>query len=364
MTEPGAIPQTIDALSASFLTVALESVADGAVVTAVSADDIGAGVGVFGTIARLRLTWDREPANGPTTLIAKFPTAAPANRAVGLVLGLYEREHRFYSEAADRVPVRVPRCYFTSGNATDGTYLLLLEDLAGLEGGDQLAGLGPRRAQMIIEQLAAMHAQWWDTPELDSITWLPVQNDPFYLAAVPPIVTAGVAALPPLASTLPEGSLELAKRVDASFIDLIHACAAGPRTFVHGDARLDNLFFALDTDDAVFIDWQLSLRCRGIYDVVWLLATSMDPEVQNTSAQALLGSYQTALASHGVKVSSHDLRRAAAEHAAYLLSGPLSLIGTFDFSEAGNGRAAALTKKWVARGFNLALLLGAADVLP
>jgi hypothetical protein len=45
------------------------------------------------------------------------------------------------------------------------------------------------------------------------------------------------------------------------------------------------------------------------------------------------------------------------------LSGPLSLIGTFDFSEAGDGRAAQLTKKWIGRGFNLALLYGANDVL-
>ena len=33
------------------------------------------------------------------------------------------------------------------------------------------------------------------------------------------------------------------------------------------------------------------------------------------------------------------------------------------FAEAGDGRAAALVRKWVPRGFNLALLLGAADVV-
>ena len=364
MASRAPLPQTIEALAPAFLTDALATIAGGCSVTAVRADDIGTGVGVFGIIARLHLTWDRPSLRLPSTVIAKFPTTAAANRAVGLALGLYEREHHFYTELLQQVPVRVPTCHFTSGDASSGTYLLLLEDLARLEAGDQLAGLTPRRAEALIGHLAALHATWWDRADLDELDWLPVQNDPFYLAAVPPIVSAGVAVLEPLAKTLPPGSLELAARVDASFVDITHACAAGPLTVTHGDVRLDNLFFAPGTDDPTFIDWQLSLRCRGVADVVWLLATSMDPDVQNRSAEQLLGAYHAALAKRGVVVSASDLRRAAAEHSAYLLSGPLSLVGTFDFSGAGDGRAAVLTAKWVTRGFNLALLLGAGDVIP
>ncbi len=357
------VPQTVEGLDAAYLTDALSAVSGGGVVTAVRADDIGTGVGVFGIIARLHLTWSGAGTGAPATVIAKFPTDAEANRVVGMVLGLYEREHRFYAEAAHSVPFPVPACYLNIGSAADGIYLLLLEDLAGLEMGDQLAGLSRSRAISLVERVAGFHARWWGRDELDQLTWLPVQNDPVYLAAVPPIVTAGVAALAPLEASLPAGSLDLARRVDASFIDLTHACAAGPRTFIHGDLRLDNLFFTPGTDDCTVIDWQLSLRCRGIYDVVWLMATSMDPEIQNASWQPVLDAYRAALAANGVVVDAAELHRTAAEHAGYLLSGPLSLVGTFDFSEAGDGRAAELTRKWVARGFNLALQLGTGNVI-
>ena len=357
------IPQTVEALDAGYLTVALHEASGGGTVTSVRADDIGTGVGVFGIIARLHLTWQGAAAHAPSTVIAKMPTAAEANRMVGLALGLYEREHRFYAEAAQSVPFPVPACYHNVGSAADTVYLLLLEDLAGLEMGDQLTGLSQARAISIVEQMAAFHASWWDTDALDELSWLPSQNDPVYLAAVPPIVSAGVAALGPLEASLPPGSLELAARVDAAFVDLTDACAKGPRTFVHGDLRLDNLFFTPGTDACTLIDWQLSLRARGVADVVWLLATSMDPEVQDQAWGAVLDVYRAALATHGIVVDPAELQRAAAEHAGYLLSGPLSLVGTFDFSEAGDGRAAALTKKWVARGFNLALRLGTGDVI-
>jgi hypothetical protein len=352
------IPQRVDELTPEALSGALGL---GASVTAVRAEDIGTGVGVFGIIARLHLSWDGDNPTLPRTVIAKMPTSAEANRAVGLALGLYEREHRFYRDAAAHVSVRVPHCFVNMTDG-DGNYLLVLEDLCAYEAGDQLAGLSPERALAIVDRLAAHHARWWDRPELHALTWLLVQNDPAYLHGVPPIVSAGVAALPSFVGPLPDGSLELARRVDAAFVDITHACAGGPHTFVHGDVRLDNLFFD-SIGDPLVIDWQLSMRSRGVCDVVWLLATSMDVDVQNTSAAAMFARYGRSLHQHGIEVTTAELQRAAAEHAAYLLSGPLSLIGTFDFAEAGDGRAAELTRRWVARGFNLALLLGSGDVI-
>lgn len=357
------IPQSVDDLTPAWLTEALGAMLGGGSVDAVRSEDIGTGVGVFGVIARLHLSYSGVPTTAPATVIAKLPTNAEANRNVGMALGLYARENHFYDTVAESVPFAVPACYVSLSDPDAGEFLLIMEDLGELEAGDQLTGISVERARSIIEALASFHAAWWESPGLDALDWLPAQNDPIYLAAVPPIVTAGVAALAALAADLPEGSLELASRVDAGFVRILHKCAAGPRTFVHGDTRLDNLFFTPGSNDFTLIDWQLSLRCRGVYDVVWLLATSMDIEVQNDHADSLLVQYHEALERNGVSWPLAEVRRAAAEHAAYLLSGPLSLIGTFDFSEAGDGRAAQLTRKWVGRGFNLALLYGAGDVV-
>lgn len=359
------LPASIDDLTPDWLTEALapSGVLGGGRVSAVRADDIGTGVGVFGIIARLHLTYEGAPADAPATLIAKLPTAAEANYQVGQALRLYEREGRFYRDVAAEVPFRVPACHLSAVDVEAGRYAILMEDLGHLEAGDQLAGVTPARAGAVLDALAAFHATWWESPRLAELDWLPRQDDPVYVAAVPPIVTAGVAALERFDGDLPAGSLELGRRVDAGFVELTYACAAGPHTMVHGDARLDNLFFTPGTDEFALIDWQLMLRNRGVYDLVWLLATSMDVDVQNAHAADLVRRYHRALEAHGVRWSFDDLRRAAAEQSAYLLSGPLSLIGTFDFAEAGDGRAAALVRKWVPRGFNLALLLGADEVL-
>lgn len=359
------LPAAIDDLTPEWLTEALapSGVLGAGRVASVRADDIGTGVGVFGIIARLHLAYDGAPASAPATLIAKMPTAAEANYQVGQALRLYEREGRFYGDVAGEVPMRVPACHLSAIDVEAGRYVILMEDLGHLEAGDQLAGITPSRAGAVIDALAAFHALWWESPRLDELTWLPRQDDPVYVAAVPPIVSAGVAALERFEGDLPPGSLELARTADAGFVDLTYRCAAGPHTMVHGDARLDNLFFTPGTDEFALIDWQLMLRNRGVYDLVWLLATSMDVDVQNAHVATLVRRYHAALEAHGVGWSFDDLRRAAAEQAAYLLSGPLSLIGTFDFAEAGDGRAAALVRKWVPRGFNLALLLGSDEVL-
>ncbi len=359
------LPDRIEELTPQALTELLrgsEVLAGGRVVD-VRADDIGTGVGVFGAIARLHLVIDGAHGAVPKTIVAKLPTTAEANRPVGMALRLYERESRFFSAVAPHVSMPIPRCFANEIDETNGRFVLLLEDLGHLEAGDQLAGLGYNRAAAILEVMAAFHARWWQSPELDELDWMPKQDDPVFLAAVPGIVAAGVEALAPLEPELPSGSIELAGRVNSGFVDLIHRCAAGPHTLIHGDLRLDNLFFTPGTDSPTLIDWQLSLRNRSVYDLVWLVATSMEPEVQSESVERLILGYHDALARHGIVWPLSELRTAAAEQSAYLLSGPLSLIGTFDFSNAGDGRAAALTKKWVRRGFHAALAFGASDVL-
>jgi hypothetical protein len=362
------LPTNIAELTPDWLTDALRPsgvLGERGRVTSVRTDDIGTGVGVFGIIARLHLTYQNAPADAPASMVAKLPTDAPMNRQVGLALRLFEREGIFYRDLASKVSLRGPRCYFSDMEVTEGRFAILMEDLGHLEGGDQLAGVSLERAEAIIDSLATFQAQWWDSAELDTLAWLPRQDDPSYLAALPGIVTAGVDALRKYRDPLPDGSLEIAVRLEPKYLDILHRCAAGPRTIVHGDARLDNFFFTPDTNEFAVIDWQLSLRARGAYDVVYLLATSMTIENQNAHGIELMHRYHRALLSNGVDWPIEDLLRAAAEHSAQLLAGPLSLIGTFDFADASgaDSRAQRLVREWVPRGFNMAFLLGADAIL-
>ena len=58
-----------------------------------------------------------------------------------------------------------------------------------------------------------------------------------------------------------------------------------PHTFLHGDLRLDQLFFAVSADDppVTVLDWQITAKGRGAYDVGYFL----EPEPHRRNAAQL-----------------------------------------------------------------------------
>ena len=150
------LPHTLDELSAEWLTETLHAagVIEGARVTRHSNELLGgSGAGLIGTVARLRLEFDRQESGAPATAIIKLPTLPGKNRDIGELGGDYEREVRFYQELAASLPVRCPRCYAahfiedTQARAErrlrrdrGQRFVLLLEDMAPAQVGDDLAG--------------------------------------------------------------------------------------------------------------------------------------------------------------------------------------------------------------------------------
>lgn len=154
-------------------------------VTGLIAEPIGAGSGFLGQIARLRPTYDPAGEAGPATLIGKLPTIDPGGREICRLFKFYEREIRFYRELAQRVPVRVPRCYASVMNVEADDYLLLMEDLNSLPAGDDAAGCSIAEAERAIRSVAQLHADWWASPELDRFDWVPFSNAPVHQLAQP-----------------------------------------------------------------------------------------------------------------------------------------------------------------------------------
>lgn len=81
----------------------------------------------------ISLSYDTPESDAPRSLFAKFPRPNWAEK--GDWMGTFGRESHFYRHLADRVVLRVPRCYY---NALDETgFLLLLEDLSPARCGDR-----------------------------------------------------------------------------------------------------------------------------------------------------------------------------------------------------------------------------------
>ena len=92
------------------------------------------------TASACALTYD-GPTDAPAAMVAKLPAADETSRATAVALRSYEKEVRFYQELAADAPDRhadgVPR----RPRPDDlSRFVLLLEDLAPAEQGDQLVG--------------------------------------------------------------------------------------------------------------------------------------------------------------------------------------------------------------------------------
>jgi hypothetical protein len=182
----GTVPVVTEDASADFLTNALRStgVIDADTeVAEVEHDRIGEGVGLMCNLARLTLRY-KGPAHGaPSSVILKVPSNLPENRGVGDHFGFYEREGRFYAEISESLPVRTPHCYYNHMDPEANEFALIIEDFGGRTMVSQVAGIDAERAAEAVKALALVHAEWWMSPKLESLTWMPRAIDPGIISA-------------------------------------------------------------------------------------------------------------------------------------------------------------------------------------
>ncbi len=125
------IPRKLSELTPEWLTESLREsgVLNGKRVIEFDDEVLGVGAGFMGDLIRLTLRVDPavEP---PTSVIVKLPTTTAQNRRVGQMLGIYEREIRFYRDFAGKLKPRVPRCYYADTDASgDGKAAIALLSL-------------------------------------------------------------------------------------------------------------------------------------------------------------------------------------------------------------------------------------------
>lgn len=124
-------------------------------VVSFESEPAGAGAGMMGQVVRLSPTYERPIGGEPTSVVAKFPAAAQANRDFANLLHFYEREVRFYQQVAAGVELRTPRTYCALYDPATNSFVLLMEDLG--EPGDQVSGCPPDRAFDVLEQIGSFH---------------------------------------------------------------------------------------------------------------------------------------------------------------------------------------------------------------
>lgn len=331
-------PRAIDGITAEWLSDALGSRID-----RIEAEVIGAGVGFMGQLARVRLV----SKDMPMSVIVKIPSADPGAQMIGGMMRVWEREHRFYTEVAPKIrSVRLPDCYY----ANDDPYVLVLEDLSPARAGDQVAGPTGDQARAAIDTVASLHAEWFGRSELATYDWMPDLNDPSTEAIGQLFPVGWPAFLERYGEVLPAQVLRWCERFVPGVVPWIHSYDDWPVTLVHGDFRLDNIFF--DTNNAVsLVDWQLAMRAPSTTDLVYFIGTNLPTTMRREMQVELIERYCEGLARGGVPSEWANFERVMqglAEGALFYCTSFAASILSFD---PANERGAALMDSLVHRAF-------------
>lgn len=221
-----------------------------------------------------------------------------------LKLGKSSKEHFFYTTIAQEMSSPpLPRCYHAAYDLETDQTCLLLEDLS--ETHFQTEWPLPPSAHLcaqIVQELAKMHAQWWDDPRLEGE----------FRAAIP----KGRAWRERRAlarQKLPEFIGFLGDRLCAARRKVYEQLLETPgelwekdteargRTLLHGDLHVWNVFYPLEAGGSLyFFDWNMWDSGSPTDDLAYLLAVHWYPERRQRLELELLKAYHSQLVASGV----------------------------------------------------------------
>lgn len=300
----------------------------------------------------LALTFDGEYIDAPSTVVAKFPTQNETNRGVAIHFNVYAREVRYFAELDAQSAADGPKVHLSQMEGDDH-FVILLEDLSDYRMGDQIVGATLADTEAAIDQLAKMHASFWASLESSEFDWLPRYANSQNATNMHEGSKAGWDATVELfGEHIPPSVREVKDRYLASVPMMQAQLDQAPRTLVHGDFRMDNLFFGQTKDHypMTFLDWQGPMRGRGIHDVAYLLAQSTQTDVRVDHEEALVARYVEGLQHAGV--SDYPVDEAWADYrmgVLYVWVYATVIAGTLDpTNERGNAWMAEMIKRNVA----------------
>lgn len=262
------------------------------------------GDGLVGLNLRVAIDVTDSDSHAPSSVVIKLPSLDETSRATGVALRNYEREVKFYEHIAETVDIRVPHCWHGEWDEATGDFVLVLEDMAPAEQGDQIAGCDVERARNAVTELAKLHGPRWNDSALDDHEFLGRRTGPDdttqleglwqmffpgFLATYEKYLSSEAASL------VGRFGPRLAAWMDAR---------SGPVTITHGDYRLDNLLFetAAGGPPVTAVDWQTPGHGTPIADLAYFCGAGLLPAERRTAEAALIDDYVGAVRTYGAEI--------------------------------------------------------------
>ncbi|HEY7171818.1 MAG TPA: phosphotransferase [Vicinamibacterales bacterium] len=216
--------------------------------------------GAASVVGRVSLTYDRETAGAPVSVVMKFATPHAPIRTIIHQLGLYRSEVEFYRQIGPDAGIPIPHCYHADIDTTSGYFVLAIEDMKDSRVGDPFRP-AVADVEQAIDRLAPFHAKWWNSPRLREFDWLPYPGDPVYEARSARVQqsfgAAAGAVRQKLGPQFPDVLSIACDRILSDWRGFVQSRLAGPLTLEHRDFHAQQLFFPSERGGrfAVF-DWQ------------------------------------------------------------------------------------------------------------
>ncbi len=313
------------------------------------ATPIGEGIGLLSDLAKLEFTY--AAGYGPLrSLVAKFATQNPQNRAVADGFQMYTREVRFYRDLAEQVGTACARTYFCDVTPDTGDMVLLFEDLSEYRAGDQAEGCSLDDAELAIDAVARLHAATWHAENRTDLDFWPRIDGPLYVGALGAGVAAGFEfAMKTFADSVQPEVASAGDRFMAAIPELHRLMACGSQSLVHGDFRLDNFMFGQLATQRPFVmlDMQAPIVTKSIHDIAYLLTQSLPSATRRSEERRLVERYHSRLVEQGV--SDYDADQCWADYelaALHCLEYAIVIAGTL---EPGNERGLAWVRACLSR---------------
>jgi hypothetical protein len=297
---PPALPLHVDGIDAPWLTAALRSAGLQVEVKSFRRGPLGEGAGLMSGIERVEV--DYASGQGPAVLILKRPADNDGNRAVASTFHLYRREVLFYRDVAARCSAPTPHVYYAEIDDADD-FVLLVEDLSAYRIGDQIAGATVAEAEATMRWMGRLHATFWDDVDDPSLEFLPLVHPSYSSEGLMQGAAFGwdpmVAAFP---GVIPAHINALKDRFLAALPTVFDWMASAPLTLIHGDVRMDNLFFAAGDgqEPLIAVDWQGALRGRAAQDLGYFVLGNLPADIRRSEERRLLGLWHEELTAAGV----------------------------------------------------------------
>ncbi len=276
-------------------------------VTIADFDATPVGTGQMGDSVRLRLDHDGGD-DVPATVVAKLPAADETSRQTAAALRSYEIEVNFYRHLASTVDMRTPGCFHADYDPETSAFVLMLEDMAPAEQGDQLLGTTPERAAVAVDELPKLHAPRWGDAGLGEFEWF-ARSTPeaaYFMNLLVQGLWEGFQ--PRFDGRIRPEIMGVAAELMAE-LETYLTLRDGPMTVTHGDYRLDNLLFGVADggDPIAVVDWQTATQGYAVGDLSYFIGAGLVPDDRRAHERDLVDRYREGMAERGVRLEANAL---------------------------------------------------------